>query len=45
MLTETDTRLKFITPAITGNEIVKWDLVTQVFEEYHFTKGRVAART
>ncbi len=36
-LTETDIRTKFITPAIAA----KWDLMSQIREEYHFTKGRV----
>jgi len=36
-LTETDIRTKFITPA---NE-PKWNVMTQIFEEYYFTKGRV----
>src|SRR5436305_443734 len=40
-LTETDIRSKFITPAITNS---KWDLMTQVFEEHYFTKGRVVVR-
>jgi type I restriction enzyme, R subunit len=44
-LTETDIRTKFITPAIVGASAVpKWDVMTQVFEEYHFTKGRVIVR-
>lgn len=40
-LSETDIRTKFITPAICGGSPAKWDLHTQVFEEYFFTKGRV----
>ncbi len=40
-LTETDIRTKFITPAI-GN--ARWDLMSQVFEEHYFTKGRVVVR-
>jgi type I site-specific restriction endonuclease len=40
-LTETDIRTKFITPATVG---AKWDLMTQVFEEHFFTKGRVVVR-
>jgi type I restriction enzyme, R subunit len=43
-LTETDIRTKFITPAITGPDSSKWDVMTQVLEEYHFTKGRVIVR-
>jgi type I restriction enzyme R subunit len=42
-LTETDIRTKFITPAIAGPG-GKWNLMTQVREEYHFTKGRVVVR-
>lgn len=40
-LSETDIRTKFITPAI-GNG--KWDLMTQVREEFYFTRGRVVVR-
>lgn len=40
LLTETDIRTKFVTPAITA----KWDLMTQVREEVFFTKGRVMVR-
>lgn len=43
-LTETDIRTKFITPAIIGPTGAKWDVMTQVMEEYHFTKGRVMVR-
>jgi len=43
-LTETDIRTKFITPAIIGDVTPKWDVMTQVLEEYHFTKGRVIVR-
>ena len=43
-LTETDIRTKFITPAILGEGGCKWDVMTQVREEYHFTKGRVIVR-
>ena len=42
--TETDIRSKFITPAILGEGGTKWDLMTQVREEYYFTKGRVILR-
>jgi type I restriction enzyme R subunit len=40
-LTETDIRTKFITPAIAKGT---WDLMSQVFEEHYFTKGRVVVR-
>lgn len=40
-LTETDIRTKFITPAIIG---ASWDLMTQIREEFFFTKGRVVVR-
>jgi type I restriction enzyme R subunit len=40
LLTETDIRTKFITPAI----IAKWDVMTQLLEECFFTKGRVIVR-
>lgn len=43
-LTEADIRSKFITPAITGENGAKWDLMTQVLEERFFTKGRVIVR-
>jgi len=44
-LTETDIRTKFITPALVGSEPnAKWDVMTQILEEYHFTKGRVIVR-
>lgn len=43
-LTEADIRTKFITPAITGVEGGKWNLMTQVREEIYFTKGRVIVR-
>jgi type I restriction enzyme R subunit len=43
-LTETDIRTKFITPAILGPEGQKWNVMTQVREEFHFTKGRVLVR-
>src|SRR5690606_8522263 len=43
-LTETDIRTKFITPAIVGQAATKWDVMTQILEEYHFTKGRVIVR-
>ena len=40
-LTETDIRTKFITPALVGANNDKWDLITQISEEYYFTAGRV----
>ena len=43
-LTETDIRTKFITPAITGQDGMKWDVMTQIREEVFFTKGRVLVR-
>lgn len=43
-LTEADIRTKFITPALQGADGDKWDLMTQVREEYYFTKGRVIVR-
>lgn len=43
-LTEADIRSKFITPALTGQNGQKWDLMTQIREEVHFTKGRVIVR-
>ena len=41
---EADIRSKFITPAIVGRNGDKWDLMTQILEEYYFTKGRVIVR-
>lgn len=43
-LSETDIRSKFITPALTGENGGKWDLMTQIHEETYFTKGRVIVR-
>jgi type I restriction enzyme, R subunit len=43
-LTEADIRTKFITPAILGPGGTKWDVMTQVFEEHYFTRGRVIVR-
>lgn len=43
-LTETDIRTKYVTPAITGPDGTKWDVMTQVLEEVFFTKGRVIVR-
>lgn len=42
-LTEADIRTKFITPALVGPE-GKWDVMSQVREEFYFTKGRVIVR-
>ena len=44
VLTETDIRTKFITPALVGDNNDKWDLMTQIREEFFFTKGRVIVR-
>ncbi|MHB8790202.1 MAG: EcoAI/FtnUII family type I restriction enzme subunit R [Desulfobulbaceae bacterium] len=43
-LTEADIRTKFITPALTGANGEKWNLMTQIREEAYFTKGRVIVR-
>jgi type I restriction enzyme R subunit len=43
-LTESDIRTKFITPAIVGANGDKWDIMTQIREEYFFTRGRVIVR-
>jgi type I restriction enzyme R subunit len=43
-LTEADIRTKFITPALLGTDNSKWDLMTQIREEFYFTKGRVTVR-
>ena len=43
-LTEADIRTKFITPAIVGANDDKWNVMTQVREEFYFTKGRVIVR-
>src|SRR5580692_4474888 len=43
-LTEADIRTKYITPAIFGPDHSKWDSMTQVREEFYFTKGRVIVR-
>ena len=43
-LTETDIRTKYITPAVLGPDGSKWDSMTQVREEFYFTKGRVIVR-
>lgn len=41
VLSETDIRTKYITPAIVG---AGWDVYSQVREEYPITKGRIIAR-
>ncbi|MFM7166735.1 MAG: EcoAI/FtnUII family type I restriction enzme subunit R [Planctomycetaceae bacterium] len=43
-LTEADIRSKFVTPALVGPNGNKWNLQTQIREEYYFTKGRVIVR-
>ncbi|MFN6304017.1 MAG: EcoAI/FtnUII family type I restriction enzme subunit R [Planctomycetota bacterium] len=43
-LSETDIRSKFITPALTGPNGDKWDLMSQIREEKYFTKGRILVR-
>ncbi len=43
-LTEADIRTKYITPAVLGLGGPKWDSMTQVREEFYFTKGRVIVR-
>jgi hypothetical protein len=43
-LTETDIRSKFITPALTGADGDKWNLLNQIREEVFFTNGRVIVR-
>jgi type I restriction enzyme R subunit len=43
-LTEADIRTKFITPAILGPNGSKWNVMTQMLEERHFTKGRIIVR-
>jgi type I restriction enzyme, R subunit len=42
-LSEADIRTKFITPALVA-PAGKWDVMTQVREEFYFTKGRVIVR-
>lgn len=44
LLSETDIRSKFITPALCGPNGAGWDLMTQLKEEAYFTKGRVVVR-
>jgi len=43
-LTEADIRSKFIMPALTGPDGMKWNVMTQIREEFYFTKGRVLVR-
>jgi len=43
-LTEADIRTKFITPALDRDKRGKWDLMTQLREEFAFTHGRVVVR-
>ena len=43
-LTEADIRTKFITPALVGANGEKWNVMTQLREEFYFTKGRVIVR-
>ncbi|MFK3650839.1 EcoAI/FtnUII family type I restriction enzme subunit R [Lysobacter enzymogenes] len=44
LLSETDIRSKFITPALCGPNGAGWDLMAQLKEEAYFTKGRVVVR-
>jgi type I restriction enzyme, R subunit len=43
-LTERDICTKFITPALIGSDGAKWNVMTQLREEFYFTKGRVIVR-
>ncbi len=43
-LTEADIRTKFITPALDKDKGGTWDTMTQLLEEYYFTKGQVIVR-
>jgi type I restriction enzyme, R subunit len=43
-LTEADIRTKFITPALVDPSSGKWNVMTQVREEFYFTRGRVIVR-
>jgi len=43
-LTEADIRTKFITPALLGPTGSKWNVMTQLREEFRFTRGRVIVR-
>jgi hypothetical protein len=42
--TETDSRSKFIAPALVGSSVVRWNAMTQLREDVFFTKGRVIVR-
>ncbi|MEY4705448.1 MAG: hypothetical protein RL042_1653, partial [Nitrospirota bacterium] len=42
--TERDICTKFITPALVGSDGTKWNVMTQLREEFYFTKGRVIVR-
>ena len=44
VLTERDICTKFITPALVGSDGSKWNVMTQLREEFYFTKGRVIVR-
>jgi type I restriction enzyme R subunit len=44
ILSETDIRSKFITPALCGPGGAGWNLMTQIREEAYFTKGRIVVR-
>jgi type I restriction enzyme R subunit len=43
-LTEAGIRTKFITPALVGPGGDKWNVMTQLREEFYFTKCRVIVR-
>jgi type I restriction enzyme R subunit len=43
-LTEADIRTKFISPALLGPTGSKWNVMTQLREEFRFTRGRVIVR-
>ena len=43
-LSERDICTKFITPALIGSDGTKWNVMTQLREEFYFTKGRVIVR-
>lgn len=40
-LTEADICTKFITPALTGEKNEKWNVMSQIRQEFYFTNGRV----
>ncbi len=44
-LTETDVCTKFITPALVAPNGGKWDVMTQIRQEFYFTNGPVNARS